>query len=240
MGFIPDDKIIAIHQPNYLPWLGYFYKIYKSDLFVFLDDGQFIDKGMHNYTYIKTHMGSFRLKIPVQSHFGDSINMVRPRDELGWKEQHLKTLECNYKRAKYFEEVYKDYRDLILREYNDLATLDIELIKFFAGRLGIKARCVNSSVLNIKEKKTPKIIEICKVLGGTIYFSGKGAYDYQDNESYRSSGLELIYSDYEPIEYPQLWDGVQTNVSALDFFMNCGYDWGRVLKNLNKDEYGNR
>jgi hypothetical protein len=87
------NKIIAIHQPNYIPWLGYFYKIYQSDIFVFLDDVQYSNKGMHDFHYIKNPQGRFRLKIPVKVNFGDSISEVKLNNAIKWKENHLQQIE---------------------------------------------------------------------------------------------------------------------------------------------------
>jgi hypothetical protein len=226
-----SNKIIAIHQPNYLPWLGYFYKIFQSDIFVFLDDVQYSNEGMHNYTYIKTEGGPYRLKYPVRQSLGDKISQVRPKDELGWKEKHLKIIESHYHNAKFFSEIFKDYSSLIQKEYPGIVTLNVVLIDFFARRLGIKTEFVLSSAFNINLNKTEKIIEICKALKGNIYYSGTGAKAYQKEEDFKSSGIELRYSVFKPFKYPQLWQGFQSNVTALDFFMNCGYDLDMVLKN---------
>jgi len=231
MNFERGNKIVAIHQPNYLPWLGYFYKIAQSDIFVFLDDAQFSNEGMHNYTYIKTRAGSFRLKYPVLQSLGDKIKEVRPKDDLGWKEKHLRIIELNYHYADYFNEVFDDYKGLILKEYPDISTLNAALIQFFAGRLGLKAEFRLASDLSIKLTKSEKIIAICKALGGEVYYSGTGAKYYQKEEYFQSSGIELRYSVFKPFQYPQQWKGFQLNVTALDFFMNCGYDWNLVLKN---------
>jgi hypothetical protein len=225
-----DKKIVAIHQPNYIPWLGYFYKIFLSDVFVFLDDAQFSNKGMHNYTYIKTNKGSFRLKYPVQQSLGDKINEVRPKDELGWKEKHLKIIESNYQNSEHFDEVFNDYKELILKEYSNIATLNIAFIDYFARKLGMVAEYIKSSDLKINLTKSEKIIAICKALGGNIYYSGTGAKAYQTEEEFKSFGIELRYSVFKPFQYPQLWEGFQSDVTALDFFMNCGYDWDLVLR----------
>jgi len=223
-------KIIAIHQPNYIPWLGYFYKIYQSDIFVYLDDAQFSNQGMHNYTYIKTVSGSFRLKYPVYQSLGDKINKVFTKDELGWKEKHLKIIESNYRNTHYFNEVFNDYKKLILADYSNIAELNTAFIDFFAQKLGINAEFIKASELNINLPKVEKIIAICNILGGKVYYSGTGAKAYQKEEYFNSFGIELRYSLFKPVQYPQLWGGFQSNVSALDFFMNCGYDWNRVLK----------
>jgi hypothetical protein len=232
MKFKNGEKIIAIHQPNYIPWLGYFYKIYQSDIFIFLDDAQFSNQGMHNYTYIKTKAGSFRLKYPVQQSLGDKIMDVHSKNELGWKEKHLSVLESNYGKASYFKPVYNEYRELLLDgNFENIADMNIAIIKFFCQKLGISAEYIKSSELNLLPSKTEKIISICKMLSGTIYYSGTGAKAYQTEEEFSSHGIELRYSVFKPFQYVQQWDGFQSNVTALDFFMNCGYDWDRVLKN---------
>jgi hypothetical protein len=230
MGAATIKKIIAIHQPNYLPWLGYFYKIYQSNIFVFLDDVQFSNEGMHNYTYIKTANGSFRLKYPVNQSLGDKINEVCSKDGLGWKEKHLRIIKANYGNTDYFGTVFNDYRDLLLRDYSSIVHLNTSFIKFFCKKLDIKTTFINSSDLEINLAKSEKIIAICKALHGDIYFSGTGAKAYQEEEVFKAYGIELRYSVYQPFIYPQCWFGFQSNVSALDFFMNCGYDWELVKK----------
>lgn len=224
-------SIISIHQPNYLPWLGYFYKIYQAEIFVFLDDVQFSKKGMHNYCYVKTPEGPYRLKYPVQQSFGDKIHEVRANYELGWVDKHLRLIEYNYKRARFFSEVYNDYGDLLSKEFPNIAELNSTIIMFFAQRLGIEAKFVFSSKFRISLERENKIIALCKTLGGKVYYSGTGAKAYQDEGRFFDAGLELKYSLFAPFKYEQQWVGEQSNVSALDYFMNCGYDWERVLNN---------
>ncbi len=224
------EKIIAIHQPNYLPWLGYFYKIYQSDIFVLLDDVQYSNKGMHNYTYIKTSNGSLRLKYPVNQKFGDQIKDVTTKDEMNWKKKHLDTITMNYKKAPFFKEVFEDYQNILSGEYADIVELNAAFIKYYSDKLGFNTQFVRSSELEIDANKTDKIIGICKTLEGTVYYSGTGAKAYQKNEDFESCGIELRYSVFSPIEYSQLWKEFQSNVTALDYFMNCGYDFSDVLK----------
>lgn len=223
------EKIIAIHQPNYIPWLGYFYKIYISDIFVFLDDVQYSNEGMHNYHYVKTNQGRYRLKIPVKQKFGNLINEVQTREELGWRLKHIKTIECNYKKATYFDEVFSDYSGLIKDGGTSLVSLNSKIIQFFAEKLGLQTEFSYSSILDLKSVKELKVIGICKALNADVYFSGIGAKSYQDEQLFSSFNLELRYSNYKPFIYPQLWGEYTPNVSILDYLMNCGYDWQRVL-----------
>lgn len=223
-------KTIAIHQPNYLPWLGYFYKIHQSDVFVFLDDVQFSNKGMHNYTYLKTSNGPFRLKYPVNQKFGDNINQVSSKDQINWKKKHLDTIAVNYKKAPFFEEIFEGYKNILEKQYKNIVDLNISFIRFYANKLGITAEFVRSSELNIASNRTEKIIDVCKVLNGNIYYSGTGAKAYQKKEAFDLQGIELRYSVFSPVQYPQLWKDFQSNVSVLDYLMNCGYDFETILK----------
>lgn len=227
-------SVISIHQPNYIPWLGYFYKIYSSDIFVFLDDAQFSNEGMHNYHYIKTPQGPFRLKIPVVGPFGSKISEVRTNDALGWKEKHLKTITANYKRAPCFENVFQDIEELIMKSYSNLAELNIALITFISDKFGFNTRFDRSSALGTMTLNEERIIEICQILGGSTYFSGTGAKKYQNDEDFTCKGITLQYSDFTPFHYKQLWSGYQTNVTVLDYLMNCGYDWERVVLSQKK------
>ena len=228
---MPTLKTISIHQPNYIPWLGYFYKISTSDIFVFHDDAQFSDSGAHHYHYIKTPQGSYRLKIPVNSKFGENINEIKTRDELGWKKKHLRTIEMNYKKARHFEEVFSDYSSLLSDNYNDLSHLDISIIKHICKKFGMSTDFINSSQLELNTKREEKVLDICSTLNCHIYYSGTGARSYQNEENFNKRGIELRYSVFKPFEYPQLWGDFQSNVSVIDYLMNCGYDWKQVIEN---------
>ena len=230
------QKTISIHQPNYFPWLGYFYKIYQSDIFVFLDDVQFNAEGMQNYHYIKTAQDQLRLKIPVNARFGTTIEDVHIKNELPWKKKHLKTVEMNYKKAPFFEEVFSDYQSLLFQDNDQLSGLDISIIQFICGKLNIETKFVNSSALNVKSQKEDKIIDICKHLNANIYYSGTGAKAYQEESRFANESIELRYSSFKPFEYTQQWDAFDPNVSIFDYLMNCGYDWSQVLQNQPKGE----
>ena len=156
------SKIIAIHQPNYIPWLGYFYKIYQADTFVFLDDVQYSNKGMHDFHYIKTPQGRFRMKIPVKVNFGDNINQVIVNDHIQWKVNQLKQLESNYKKTPHFNEVYNDVAQLFDLNVSSLSELNIKIIQLITSKFGISTDFVVSSALAIEHNdKNARIFEIC-------------------------------------------------------------------------------
>ena len=231
---------VAIHQPDYIPWLGLFYKMYLSDVFIHLDDAQYSNEAAHNYNKIKTAQGEYRLKFPVEQHLGDLINQVRPRYELKWREKHLKTLEMNYTKAKYFKEVYPRIKDVYMVDYPSVAELNIAINEYIAGQFGIKPKFIKASQFGIETKREEKVIDLCVAVGGTRYISGNGARVYQEESHFTDRGVELTYMDYKPIVYPQLWKEFLPCMSVLDYIFNCGYDWDYVLKKVAELNEGNR
>ena len=223
---------VAIHQPDYIPWLGLFYKMYLSDVFIHLDDAQYSNEAAHNFNVLKTPQGELRLKFPVEQHLGDLINMVRPKYELKWREKHLRTMEMNYAKAKYFKEVFPELKDVFMVDYPNVAALNIAINEYIAGKFGIKPKFVLSSDLDIHTKREEKVIDLTLAVGGTRYISGNGAKAYQVDSHFTDKGIELSYLDYKPITYPQLWKTFLPCMSALDFIFNCGYDFDFVIKEV--------
>lgn len=220
---------ISIHQPCYIPYLGIFYKMFLSDQFVFLDDAQFTTGYVINWNTVKGANGSHRLKIPIQYRFGDRINQVVPRDEFGWKEKHLRSLRMDYSRAKYFDAVYPEIEDIILMQHENLAVLNQMLMVHVADSFGINAIVHKSSDMNIFTKSEERVINICNLLNADVYISGNGARAYQSEEHFNDRGINLVYSDYQPFSYKQLWNDTVKNLSVLDFVFNHGFDWQMVL-----------
>ena len=226
---------IAIHQPDYIPWLGYFYKMYLSDVFVFLDDSQFQKNYLNNRNKIKTPQGWTYLTIPVERKDGLStnINETRSIDEKNWKEKHLKTLETNYKKCPYFDEVFPEIKEIIIKKYNNIAELNEALIIHIAKKFGILPKTVvASSTLNIKSSKEQRVLDICKMFDAKEYLSGNGAKDYQKEEDFTKEGIKLIYINYKPIKYNQRFGEFIEGLSVLDYIFNYGYNFNYVIEQI--------
>lgn len=224
------QKTIAIHQPNYIPWLGYFFKIYHCDVFVFHDDVQFSKKGLHNFHYIKTKDERLRLKIPVIEHQGTLINEVIIKNQLNWKNEHLHRIKDSYSKAAYFNEVYSDFENLLSNDETNLALLNDDIIKFICQKFGFMREFINASELYLTSTREAKVLDILSSLNAITYYSGTGAAVYQNEADFRERGIELKYSTFQPFEYPQFWGEFEPNVSVVDYLMHCGYDWGRILE----------
>lgn len=230
---------VAIHQPDYIPWLGLFYKMYLSDIFIHLDDVQFSNEAAHNFNVIKTPQGALRLKFPVEQHLGDQINKVRPKDELKWKQKHLRTIEMNYSHARYFKDLFPEFKDVLMADYSDVASLNIAINTFIASKFGITPKFIKSSDLNISTAKEKKVIDLTLAVRGDEYISGLGARAYQVESHFTDNGIKLTYLDYSPISYNQMWGDFLPCMSVLDYIFNCGYDFDGVLNKLNEIN-GNR
>lgn len=225
---------VGIHQPDYIPWLGLFYKMYLSDVFIHLDDAQFSNEAAHNFNVIKTPQGKLRLKFPVEKMFGDSINIARPKYELKWNEKHLKIIEMNYGKAKFFKDTFPGIKEVLLTEYPSVAALNIALNEYIAGQFGIKPKFVLASDLNIRSAREEKVICLTLAVGGTKYISGNGARAYQTESHFTDRGVELEYLDYKPIDYLQIWKDFLSCMSVLDYVFNCGYDFEYVINEVKK------
>ena len=215
--------IVSIHQPDYIPYMGFFYKVAKSDKFVFLDDCQFSNDNMHHWNRVKTPQGECRLKVPVEQHLGDSICAVRTRDELGWKKKHLKTLEMNYKKAAFFEEVFPEFEKKLSESYASLAEQNIAINTWLIQQFGMTTEIYISSEMDIHTVREERVLDICEELGADVYFSGNGAKAYQKEEDFRARNIELRYTDFSPMEYRQQWGTFVPNLSVLDYIFNCGF-----------------
>lgn len=217
--------ILASHQPDFFPYMGYFYKMFQSDIFVFSDDVQYSKRGRHNYNEILTANGPMRLTLPIHYHVA-ALNEIQVAADDVWVSRTLKTLWMEYKKTGYFYEAFPILEELIRKapKVGNLADFNLMCILLLAERFGLDSRTFTvSSALELKNRKDARIIEMCKLLGADVYVSGDGAKEYHVEEDYRENGIQLWYSDYQPISYPQIGRPATVNMSVIDYVMNCGF-----------------
>jgi WbqC-like protein family len=225
---------MAMHQPNYVPWLGYFHKMASCDWFVHLDAVQYPrGQSFGARNRIKTPNGVAWLTIPVSRPHGREgkvtyreISLAEP----GWADRHLKTVEASYRRAPYFDEVFGLFA-AGLGAGQTLVDVNLSLIESFADYIGISSKRVRlSELLSEFGQKNELIAEICKALGADAYLSGMGGgQDYTEAGELASAGVELRFDEFSPPEYPQLWGSFEPGLSTLDVLFNCGADGCRDL-----------
>ncbi|RJP50887.1 MAG: hypothetical protein C4586_05065 [Anaerolineaceae bacterium] len=227
-------KRIAIHQPNYIPWTGYFYKMTMVDVFVILDTAQFTKNGYQNRAMIKSPTGAQWLTQPVKLAEG----AFRPTNEISfagdrWRMKHIETIRMNYGRAKFFKDYFDEFAYLIETSGENLSRLNIDLIKWISDILDLKCTITLASDFPTTLVSTERLIEIVKSVGGDVYLSGKGGENYQDHKLFEKSGIELQVVKFVSSPYPQLWGEYLPGLSVIDLIFNCGKESATYLLNSN-------
>jgi hypothetical protein len=218
--------IYSVHQPQYLPWLGFFDKIDKSDAFVFLDDVQYKHREYQNRNKVRTKDGWIWLTVPIKFYRGDKISDVRIDDSRDWKTQHLKSLKSWYSRGDNFDKYFSFFEALYKKEWDKLCELNVGIIEFLLDSLGIKKPIYFESELNAGGEKTQRIINIGEKLKADVYLSGAGGRDYLEENKFSESGMGLCYQDFVHPAYRQQFSNKREDfipyMSVVDLMFNEG------------------
>jgi hypothetical protein len=220
--------VVGIHQPNFMPWLGYFYKIKQSDIFIFLDNVQFPKTGGGGYpnrVAININKESKWVTAPIQRQSGTwDINQTNFQDN-NWRKKIIATLQGNYAKASFFKENKDFIFSLIEFESNNLAEFNMNFILEVSNRLNFDTKFVKSSDFDISTTSTQRLIDLIQKVDGNIYLSGSGGDNYQDKEMYEKENIKLIYNKMPKITYKQLkTDKFIGGLSIVDTIFNLGFD----------------
>jgi hypothetical protein len=222
-------KVMAMHQPNYIPWLGYFYKMAQADVFVYLDAVQYPrGKSVSARNEIKTPQGKALLTVPLS--IPGNRDGKAMYTEIGfagdkWRQKHVRSLEMNYRKAPYFDDIHPMLLSHITKA-TTLLELNLGIIEDFADYLGIATNRVRMSSLGDGlGNKSELIVNLCRATGAKVYLSGSGGgREYNDEAQLAEAGIELEYSAFTHPEYRQLWGAFERGLSALDALYNLGRD----------------
>lgn len=214
--------IISIHQPAYLPWLGYIERIKKSDLFIFLDTVQFEKNSFTNRNLIKGANGPYWLTIPVKKkgHLSKSLLETEIARDIDWRKNHLMSIKSSYSKTASFHEKYEKIYKVYDNNETLLADLCFNHLLFWLGELNIKTKIIRSSSLNISSKKSDLILDICQEVGATTYLSGPMGKNYLEENNFISNGIKLDYDYFEPTPYPQLFGSFIPFMGIVDYWFN--------------------
>ncbi|MBI4611286.1 MAG: WbqC family protein [Candidatus Rokubacteria bacterium] len=223
---------VAVHQPQYLPWLGYFDKMDRADCFVLLDHVQFKKNEWQNRNRIKTAAGWQWLTVPVLHRFPQAISEVGVNNRARWSRKHLQALVLNYAAAPFFETHRAFFEEVYSRQWAQLIDLALETLGYLVDALGIQTKLVPASSLALREAegKTERLIAICQALGGDTYLSGCGGLDYLDRQRFADAGIRLAFQDFRCPAYPQRFGPFEPNLSVVDLLFNCGSQSLSVLR----------
>lgn len=238
----PTRKIAAIHQPGYLPWPGFFHKIFLSDVFILLDHVSIARQNFTARVPVRTHSGQKYLRVPLRKHHPSTcIKDVYPADE-DWVPSHLGMLRF-YHKSPFFKQYFPWVEDLLLRinHSEDLASINSFLIIEICQLLKIETPILRSSLMHPQEKSAALMIELSKKAEATIYFSGTRAKNYQDSALFQEHGLDLVYQRFfeymESQPYPQAQGEFMNGLTILDTIFNLGVEGTRELLSGYAEKY---
>jgi hypothetical protein len=225
-------KRICIHQPDFVPYLGFFDRLIDSDVYVVYDDVQFHKTRWHHRDKIKTPRGPAWLTLPVQKpEFGQFIAQIRlAPDRDRWVSSHLALLSENYRKAPYFADTIGGIEHLYRTAPGDLSGFNMAFIRHMLDVFDLSVEIVTSSSLACDGTRNGRLVEIVKAVGGTHYLSGTGALDYLEPGVFEDAGIRLEMQDFRHPVYPQQFEAFEPYLSCLDLLFNCGPDAATVLR----------
>jgi hypothetical protein len=222
-------KVVAIHQPNFFPWLGYFDKIARADLFVLLDNVQFPKKGgtWTNRVRLLVNGRPEWVTMPVvRAHHGvRAINEMQIDNSAPWRNKVLSVLRTNYGHAPHFDQVFPILEELVENPTDRVADYNQSVIKTLTTRLGLDSpKLVVASTLDVEGQATDLLIAIVRAVEGTAYLCGGGAAEYQEDAKFAAAGLDLIYQNFQhPIYRQDHRREFIPGLSIIDALMHCSF-----------------
>jgi len=216
---------IAIHQPNFLPWPGYFHKFSHCDLMVHMDTAQFVRRDFDQRNWIHTPDGERRritVHISGGTHSSQQLNEVSlSRDN--WRLKFRNLIYNSYHRTPFYQPHADALLNIIDQDWPSLAGLNLALIDYLKEALGIRTP---SKLLSAEEvdfgHRNEQLINICRHLNADTYFSGQGARAFLDRDQFSQAGIEVEFQDYAPVVYPQIHSPFIPNLSVIDLLFNTG------------------
>ena len=226
-------KAVAVMQPTYLPWLGYFALLDRVDVFAFLDIVQFDHRSWQQRNRIAGAAGPQMLTVPVLKKGARSQRiadvLINPTG--GYPAKHIRAMEHAYTRAAHIDPYVAGLTEIMQGGHERLADLTIDLIGWLSIQLGIETHCVRCSSLDATGKRADLLADICRRLGADLYVSPPGARVYLDkSRAFDDLGIPVVYNDYEHPTYPQCRSPFAPYMSIVDLLLNVGPESLAVIR----------
>ncbi|HKS25310.1 MAG TPA: WbqC family protein [Thermoanaerobaculia bacterium] len=218
---------VALMQPTFLPWLGYFELIDAADTFVLLDDFQLSYRSFHRRNRLFVTRGEAGwYSLPVRA--GSSrarLNEAPIADEPPWREPMWKRIEANYARAPFFDAVAPAVREWLFAPAESVAAMNSAFIARVCEILGIATKFRRSSEHPSGAKRSTRILELLEWCGASRYRCAHGSFDYmRDDGVFPAAHVEVLFQDHVPVPYPQIGSPEEfvPYLSVLDALFNAG------------------
>jgi len=228
--------IVTIHQPEHLPWLGFFNKLDSADILILLDTVSFRKNYFQNRNRILSASGPVWLTVPIYSkgRFGQKIIDVQINNETTprWPAKCSNSIIQCYKKASFFKTYEPFFESLYSRTWTSLVDLNVTIINHLMNELGISTRILRASELRVTKARTDMLVDLCVQAGASIYLSGISGKQYLELDKFAEAGIEVLFQEfYHPI-YKQVYDPFIPCMSVIDLMFNCGPDSGDILRGI--------
>lgn len=223
---------LAVLQPGYLPWLGFFDQMNRADVFVYYDDVQYDKHGWRNRNRVKSMTGPVWLTVPVR-HSGlgmPPVNQVEIDNRLPWARKHIQTLSQFYARAPYKDDYLPTLQEILERPWTRLIDLNLQLSETMRDWLSIDCEIHMASDLEIHGEQSGRLLALCRHFGANVYLTGDSARDYLDIDLFTGHGVHVEWQNYRHPEYPQLHGEFVSHLSAVDLLFNAGPRSRRIIE----------
>jgi hypothetical protein len=215
--------IVAVHQPQYLPWLGYFDKIRRADIFVLLDNVQFKKNEWQNRNRIKTAQGPQWLTVPVGYKYPQLINQVTINNNVRWQHKQRQAILTNYGKAACHEYLEEFFEEIFSKPWQMISQLNTHVVRRLVAVLGIDTPLFVASELGVfPDNPDERLIAITRHFNGDTYLAGSGGRQYMDLEKYAEQNILVKFQDFQHPEYDQLFGKFEPYMSVIDLILNHG------------------
>ena len=230
--------IVSAHQSHFLPWLGYFDKIRRADLFVVVDHVQFERGDFQNRNRIMTRTGVQWLTLPLRQHSRSELILEKEIDDrlvgnVSWGEKITRTLHHAYGRAPFFDRYMPFLGETFAHPWTRMVDLNMHLLSFFLDQLEIATPVVKSSALRgVEGARSKMVLTMCKAAGASVYLSGSGgSREYLDVDMFEREGGEVRWQTFAHPRYPQFGqDDFAPRLAVLDLLFNAGPESAAILR----------
>lgn len=218
------NLVVAIHQPNFIPWAGFFHKMLVSNLFIYLDTAPFTKNGFQNRNRIWTPNGIQWLTVPIltKGSFNAASREIKINNQITWKKKHLASIKLNYKNTDNFQWVFDSIEPVYSADSEFLLDFNIAILQSIRSLLSINTPVRLASEFPSEDMSTERLIYLTQRVGGKIYLSGVGGKKYIDEDSFSRSGIQLDYHHYQGHPLFQRDGTDSSNLSILHLLFVCG------------------
>jgi hypothetical protein len=219
---------VGMMQPTFMPWLGYFELIYKSDIFIILDDFQYTMQSwqQRNRLFVnKNQVDWYTIPVNKSESFLAPLNKAIINESIPWRKKMLKRIQQNYSQACYFSEIFHLVERWLLTEEDTLAEQNMLFIKNVCEYLGINRELRRSSDFPSTGKRSMRVLELLKSCQADHYYCAKGSFGYMlEDAVFPVNGIDVLFQDYQHIPYVQVGSPNQfiPSLSIIDALMNIG------------------